>query len=198
MQEERHGQVAQNSQVHPSKEPTMIAVYAGIDPGLGGAIAFLDEDGHLLNVWDTPTMDVKKGKGHKRLYMVSEMADLLTHSQPGASFSPKEIRMVGIELIHAMPKNGSISGFRLGQGLGLWEMACAARYIPYEWIIPQRWKKELLGAGVGSDKRASIVRAQELIPSCAQYLKRKKDDGRADAILIAEYTRRRALGRIKV
>jgi crossover junction endodeoxyribonuclease RuvC len=41
-----------------------------------------------------------------------------------------------------------------------------------------------------ADKDAARMRACQLFPSAANMLERKKDDGRAEALLIAEYGRR--------
>jgi hypothetical protein len=61
-----------------------------------------------------------------------------------------------------------------------------------EMVPPIRWKKALLGMGSGADKGISIARAQQLISGASKYLARKKDDGRADALLIALYFLRRS------
>ena len=45
-----------------------------------------------------------------------------------------------------------------------------------------------MGLASGSDKNASIVLASRLFPSAS--LARKKDDGRAEALLIAEWAHR--------
>ena len=45
-------------------------------------------------------------------------------------------------------------------------------------------------ADMGKDKDASRLRAIQLFPVVANRLDRKKDDGRAEALLLAEYGRR--------
>jgi crossover junction endodeoxyribonuclease RuvC len=97
---------------------------------------------------------------------------------------------VGLELVHAMPGQGVTSMFSMGRGVGIWEGILAGLRIPFDTVTPQAWKKLLLGKGAGDDKNASILRAQALIPGAAEYLSRAKDDGRAEAMLIAEYFRR--------
>jgi crossover junction endodeoxyribonuclease RuvC len=79
--------------------------------------------------------------------------------------------------------------FTMGRGLGTWEGVLAGLGIPYELVTPQRWKKALMD-GMGKDKDASRLQAIRLFPAIAGQLARKKDDGRADALLIAEYGRR--------
>ena len=165
------------------------SVFIGVDPGLSGAVAAISQHGKFICVGDTPVAEVKKGKGAKHFYLPAQMVAQLKGIQAHGA-----ITLIGIELVHAMPGQGVTSMFRMGQGLGMWEMAFVALSLPYKWITPQSWKKELLRAGVGDDKSASIVRAQELFPAAAEFLKRKKDDGRAEAILLAEYARCSSLG----
>ena len=94
---------------------------------------------------------------------------------------------VVIENVHAMPQNGSVGGFSQGMGLGLWLGILAVLRIPVTRVEPARWKKDLL-IPAGADKSASIVRALQFFPTCKDLV-RKKDHGRADALLIAEWGR---------
>ena len=77
--------------------------------------------------------------------------------------------------------------FSMGQGLGIWKGIFAALGIPCDMVTPQRWKK-LLMDGMGKKKDASRLRASQLFPDVG--FPRKKDHGRAEALLIAEYLRR--------
>jgi crossover junction endodeoxyribonuclease RuvC len=88
-----------------------------------------------------------------------------------------------------MPKQGVASSFCFGQGLGMWQGIIAALGLPLEMPSPQRWKKEML-ADQGKDKDASRFKAIALFPALAAQMSRVKDDGRAEAILMAEYGRR--------
>lgn len=150
----------------------------GIDPGLSGAVAIIHDDGKVAIV-DTPTTLIKKGKKSKHDYLPVQMADIL---------GSREVCHVFIESVHAMPGQGSVSMFRFGEGYGLWIGIIAALGLPHTKVTPQAWKKALM-AGI-KDKDASRQRAQELFPQCVAELSRKKDIGRADALLIAEYGRR--------
>jgi crossover junction endodeoxyribonuclease RuvC len=64
------------------------------------------------------------------------------------------------------------------------EGVLAALEIPTNYVTPQSWQKAV-GARGGKD--ASRARAAELFPAYAANFTRKKDDGRADAALIAWY-----------
>jgi len=63
----------------------------------------------------------------------------------------------------------------------------AALQIPVRYKTPQSWKKK---AGIiGRDKDAARTLAIHTHPEISDMLSRKKDCGRADAILIAEFGR---------
>ena len=154
-------------------------IVVGVDPGLTGAVAALDVDGNFLWVKDTPTAQKTKTQ---REYLESGMAQLL-----GACDAT--IDHVWIEQQQSMPKQGVASTFKTGVGYGIWLGIIAAYGLPHTAVRPQVWKKTV-GIAAGSDKDMSRVLAQQLHPSCVDQLERKKDHGRADAILIAEHGRR--------
>ena len=156
--------------------------FIGIDPGLDGAVAALP----VGVIRDTPTV-VVAGKGNKRTYLVPMMVQQLRALAYEANDNG-EVHVV-LERIHAMPGQGVRSMFSMGHGLGLWEGILTALEIPFEFVTPQRWKKAMMD-GTGKDKNASRVKAAQLFPDMAEHLTRKKDHGRADALLLAEYGRR--------
>lgn len=157
-------------------------IYIGIDTGVTGAIAAIDAAANIISVQDIPVVSVSTGKKRRTIYVESQMAALLS----GLLLSAPVV-VVTIENTHAMPQNGSIGGFSQGMGLGIWLGILAAFKIPVTRVEPARWKKDLL-IPAGSDKNYSIVRALQLFPSAT--LDRKKDHGRADALLIADWGRR--------
>jgi len=53
-------------------------------------------------------------------------------------------------------------------------------------VVPVRWKKSMMPDAT-KEKDASILRVKQLYPQEAHQFKRKKDHGRADALLIAAY-----------
>jgi crossover junction endodeoxyribonuclease RuvC len=150
-------------------------IYIGIDPGLGGAIALIVNG--TACVFDTPTAT----DGVKRRYLLGSMRDILAQGD-----SPKH---ACIEAVHAMKGQGVTSMFSFGEGYGIWKGLLSGLGIPFETVTPQRWQKELMD-GRPKTKGASRIRAQELFPYLSHTLQRIKDDGRADALLIAEYGRR--------
>lgn len=156
----------------------------GIDPGLDGAVVVLSTALATEDSWfallDTPTLTVAGKSGKRREYAASEMMRFLR------GFTNVHAL---IENVHAMPGQGVRSMFSMGYGVGLWTGILAGLEIPFDRVSPQRWKKVLMD-GMGHDKDAGRLRAQQVFPKHAELFARKKDDGRADAALIAEYGRR--------
>ena len=150
---------------------------AGIDPGQSGAVAVI-EDGAVF-LYDTPVECVRKGNYAKAKYLPSAMADI---------FRNENIDHIFIESVGSRPGQGVASMFGFGKGYGLWIGIIAALEIPYTLVTPQAWKKAIM-QGI-SDKDAARGKAMQLYPAKSKELSRKKDIGRADALLIAEYGRR--------
>ena len=82
-----------------------------------------------------------------------------------------------------MPGQGVVSMFSFGRSVGAVETAISLLGLPMIYVTPQKWKRS---AGlIGTDKDASRGKVLDLYPD-ADVL-RKKDNGRADAVLIARY-----------
>lgn len=144
-----------------------MAITIGIDPGMTGAIALVDENASLIDVYDMPVVG---GQVSAHLLDDLEVWDRF-------DFGP-----VILEDVHAMPKQGVTSSFGFGRSKGVVEGVFAAYRRPINYVSPQRWKKAL---GLNGDKGASRRRAIELWPDKAAMFARVKDDGRAEAALIA-------------
>jgi hypothetical protein len=160
-------------------------IYSGIDPGKDGAVAWLLPDG-TVELHDVPTFAVKKTK---REYDVPGMVSLLEHAQARGG----GLR-VCIEAVHSMPGQGVASTFSFGKGYGLWLGILGALRISFEAVAPQTWKK-LLMANCPKEKEASVLVAGQLFPLAVPLLHGSRGaalDGRADALLLAEYARRTA------
>lgn len=159
-------------------------IVLGIDPGLTGCVAAIEGD--KISFYDTPTIKVKKGSGGvKTEYLPAQMAQIIQ------TFQHRSLIHCFIEKVHSMPGQGSVSMFGFGFGFGLWIGILAALHIPYTLVTPQAWKKELM-LGM-ADKDAARIRAQELFPQVVGELSRKMDIGRADALLIAAFGKKRLL-----
>ena len=152
-------------------------MYLGIDPGLTGALAALHADGRLLALHDVPTLTLHTSRGTKQGYDVPGMCALL---RPYAATQAHVL----IEESQAMPGQGVRSMWTIGYGYGLWLGVLTALALPYTRVRPGVWKRAL---ALSKDKEASRLRAQQLFPTAD--LRRKKDHGRAEALLLAHWGR---------
>jgi hypothetical protein len=157
-------------------------IYIGIDPGLSGAVATIS--GTDVKLYDTPTAET--GKGTKRDYLIANMSSIL--------YKIYEDSFCVLEAVHSMPKQGVASSFSFGRGLGIWEGILSAHNIPYAKVAPQTWKKAMIADMPRDNKDSSRIAATRLFPNAVDMLSRKKDDGRAEALLMAEYGRRLKYG----
>ena len=98
-----------------------------------------------------------------------------------------ECRMVMIEKVGAMPKQGVSSTFKFGKVYGEIIGVVTANNFRLDYVAPGVWKRTF---GLSKDKELSRRKATELFPQHRHNLARKKDHNRAEALLIAEYARR--------
>ena len=149
----------------------------GIDPGLSGAVATLT-DGDTGPILDMPTRMVGDWNEVDAQRLALFFRDVRA-SHPGAYVS------ACIEKVGARPGDGGTSAFRFGEGAGKIMGVLEALGIPYSRAIPAVWKRYM--GLLGTDKDAARLLAIRRFPSAAHYLQRKKDNGRADALLLALY-----------
>lgn len=148
-------------------------IYIGIDPGLHGAIAILDHRGTPIEMHDMP---LDEGTYDPR------MVYHYLHQCCTARQQKYESKVIGIEAVYRFPK--------ISMGFGL--LVGVASVVPHSTVIkipPRRWQKwwEIKKA----DKNLSRELASKRFPGYADRLARKMDHNRAEALLIAEYTRRK-------
>lgn len=145
----------------------------GIDPGLTGALALLEVSGGGRTVdvqfADMPTARVGKGS----VIIEAILAEQIRQLRPDSAY---------VELVHSMPSQGVVSTFTFGMGFGIVRGVLAALAVPTRYLPPQQWGRAV-ALPKGDD--ASRVRACQLFPAVAPQLRRVKDHGRADALLIA-------------
>ena len=148
----------------------------GIDPGISGAIAVF-RDGKLESVVDMPTVEIASGKTIKRHISAATLRNIL-------ELDMYQFSHVVIEKVGAMPGQGVTSMFNFGRSAGIIEGVVVGLKMPSTYVTPATWTKAV-GRAAGKD--ASRMRAMELFPAKAELFKRAKDDGRADAALIAHW-----------
>ena len=149
----------------------------GIDPGLSGAIAIL-ENNKVVGIYDMPVM--AEGKKNKRQLNSAQLVNIIKDN-----INTKEEITVVVEQVNAMPGQGVTSMFNFGQTFGAIKGVCAALNLSIFFVRPSKWKKyfELLN----SSKDSSRTKVIEMYPSLSSQLSKKKDVNKSDAILIARF-----------
>ena len=151
----------------------------GIDPGISGSICFF-EDGKILDVVEMPTMT--DGKKNKRQVNGSQIYNEI--SKRIEHCNKTDIKVI-IEQVSAMPGQGVTSMFNFGQSFGILKGICSAMQLPMFFVRPAKWKKYF--NLINSQKDASRTKAIEIFPYFSAQLSKKKDNNKADAILIASF-----------
>ena len=136
----------------------------GIDPGLSGAIAVM-EDNKVLNLFDIPVMS--EGKKNKRQLNSALLVSLLKEN----IVSHEEVAVV-VEQVNAMPGQGVTSMFNFGQTFGAIKGVCAALDLPIFFVRPSKWKKHF--ELINSSKDSSRTKAIEMYPKLSNQLTKKK------------------------
>ena len=149
----------------------------GIDPGLSGAIAVL-ENNQVLNIFEIPVMS--EGKKNKKQLNSALLVNLLKEN-----INKEEEVAVVVEQVNAMPGQGVTSMFNFGQTFGALKGICAALELPIFFVRPSKWKKHF--ELINSSKDASRTKAIEMYPKLSNHLSKKKDVNKSDAILIARF-----------
>ena len=145
----------------------------GIDPGLAGALCWMDGAGNVLQLVDTPILD--EGARKKSIDAVT-LAGLLTAHMPTHAV---------IEAVHARPTDSKVGAFSFGRNTGALEALVMGAGIPLTRVSPITWRRYAgLAPGVGKD--ASIGAALRLHPTARPMLEGKQArHDRGDAVLIA-------------
>ena len=146
----------------------------GIDPGAAGAVAIL-ENGRLTQVFDMPVVEITVGGKAKRRVAPELLASELRLYNLADTIAV-------VEQVGAMPGQGVTSMFAFGQAYGLVLGVLAGLWIPTTTVTPATWKKALK---LNTGKDGARAKAAQLWPAQADQFKRVKDDGRAEAALLA-------------
>lgn len=143
-------------------------IYIGIDPGKSGALAVVLENGTV------------------ELFPFAEDV----YKKALSYLQGTECKCC-LERVGAMPKQGVNSMFHFGENYGFIQGMLTAYSIPYELVTPNKWKKEFQVTG---DKNSSIDVCKRLFPDVSLRRTdrcRKDDDNMAEALLLAEFAKRR-------
>lgn len=181
--------------------------FVGVDPGVSGAIAALIEGAPMPAIFDMPTEEHRTGTkrkptirnvldGRKLRYILAnlqrdypdifvtlETTAMRSAIRPSGHNCPvcREPHMIVNQGIASqgsfMRHGGIIVGVLIGLG------------IAYEEVASNVWTAEVFHGR--SEKLDHRQTAAALYPTAAGQLARVKDDGRADALLLADYGKRR-------
>lgn len=143
----------------------------GIDPGFTGALACYNNGG-IISIIDMPLLmhGGKSALDSKTIY---------------SWLLPLKPQLVVIERVHSMPGQGISSTFRFGEGFGILQGIVAT--LPNCRVLmppPAVWKVIM---GVTANKDTSLERVRREFPLDGRYFSRKKDNGRAEALLLAMF-----------
>jgi crossover junction endodeoxyribonuclease RuvC len=145
----------------------------GIDPGVTGALALIDND-FGAKVEDLPIIS------DHALTWIDANALLRTFFK-WRDGQPQPIP-VYIERQGPRPGQGMASAFKSGVVLGSIIAIAQAACCQVHLVSPAKWKSVM---GLSSEKEASLDKARLLFPLIE--LERKKDHNRAEALLLAQY-----------
>lgn len=147
--------------------------FLGIDPGVSGAFAAIEDIGNVSLV----------GLYQDRKILIDWLKSGHTAS-------------AAVEKVSAMPGQGVVSMFTFGASFGLMCGVLEAYSVPYELITPGKWQKAILDFQVAERKERKAATTAFVLrryPDLYHLLKIKKNQGIADAICLALYARLRAI-----
>lgn len=144
----------------------MSKTFLGIDPGANGGMAWLDEDGSLLECVKMP----------------STPEDVLTAL---GSYDCESV-VCFMEKVGGMTGQSASASFTFGKGYGELTMALLAKGISTTLVTPQKWQKHF---NLGGKKGESKTSHKNRIKAWAQqrFPQKKVTLWAADALAIASY-----------
>jgi hypothetical protein len=157
----------------------------GIDVGAKGSLCLLREDMKYVEFSDFEDNDMYWGKTYSLLGEISSY----------------DIRMIILEKVHAMPKQGVTSMFSFGINYGKWQMLLELAGTAHRLVTPQEWQKGVkiptsFPKGTPAAKRKSLVKTSvkdtmsKLFPNAELFGKKGGYlDGRGDSLAMAYYAR---------
>lgn len=143
-------------------------VILAIDPGLSGALAFYYPIANVVRVYDMPRVE-------NEIDAAALVAIIQKHKPTVAV----------IEKVGPMPRDGVRQAWRFSAANAVAKTACALLNIPTSLVSPAVWKAGMSVKGGPEGKEQCRAMALRLFPTCADQFARKRDQGRAEAALLA-------------
>eukprot|EP00850_Spirogloea_muscicola_P004983 SM000022S07197 [mRNA] locus=s22:415052:417434:- [translate_table: standard] len=169
----------------PAAATDDVSLLLGVDPDVSGALAVLRRHGSelLAEVMDVPFVKVKVGQTIRRRHDAPSIVAMLQQ------LNAPQGTLAYVEQGLPFPKDGKQGWYGAGYGYGMWIGCLTAAGFKVVPIPASVWKKTMGIAGRQFTKDDSRLMACSLFPTIATQLKRKKDHGRAEALLIAAFGR---------
>jgi crossover junction endodeoxyribonuclease RuvC len=155
--------------------------FLGIDPGLGGALAVYTLPHATFGMVPVEIHDMPlTPKGQVDAVELATLVRSISISHPGIQAC--------VELVASRPRQAGAFNFGLSTGIVLGCLAAAG--VPYTQVAPSVWKRQLglartPGESYQDNKARARALATQLWPYAASQFSRVKDDGRAEALLLA-------------
>lgn len=165
------------------KESKVSPVYIGIDPGITGAVGLLiaGQRPTFLSAFHMPVQVKRSGRREVDGLSLFSLLVSALEKYPKEQFP----RRCVVEQVTAMPGQGVSSMFSLGDSYGTARtVASLFALTPCVTVAPVTWKKRM---GVTKNKAYSLTIARQKFPDARAFLERKKDEARAEALLLALY-----------
>lgn len=150
-------------------------IYIGVDPGVNGGIAAIQEDDAFCKVIYTVPMP-----------KVGNVVDFAA----AADFLDFHNCIAYVEKVHSMPKQGVSTMFKFGFVTGGIYGVLATLKIPVMEVTPSQWKRFVLKGLDNKDKDSSAIFCRRMFPDVsllATERSLKAHSGMADALCIAYY-----------
>lgn len=162
--------------------------YIGVDIGKKGAIAVVDKQGKLLERFKMP--------------MIKDVVDWHQLNYILAGFEQLEGMLI-FEKLGVIFGSSKKTAFSMGEQYGAVRMACVSNQVKYTEVMAKHWQAEMFqgqqkifvsGSETKVDTKAmALVAAKRLFPTTDLTMPGGKipHDGFIDALLMAEYARRK-------
>jgi len=147
----------------------------GIDPGLTGALALVDDDGKLHALWDMPIGT----RGSKNEVDAKQLGKIIRQAK---RFAGKHGLRAYLEWVGGRPAQQG--GFSFGDSFGVVRGVLVSLNVEIVLVAPLLWKARFGLVKKEKDEARSVVK-QYFSDVVHDIFKRKADIGRAEAALIA-------------
>jgi crossover junction endodeoxyribonuclease RuvC len=153
-------------------------IIAGLDPGKTGALVVVYPDNSVF-VLRVPLQKLRGKERPAWSEWERSWIDSLTFLEPD---------MFVIEEVASRPQQSSVATFNFGLSYGFARGLLATQRKPMHYVTPGVWKGKM--GLLNSDKNAGREEARRLLPQITGEIARVKDDGVAEAALLALYGRK--------